>query len=86
MYHFNLSLTSQLSYSRYFYIFISFSFIKRGEKGAQASPQRQTPCPIKPKAIKETWNFTKDYSDVDFTQADIQEAVVDTMQELMLIK
>ena len=38
------------------------------------------------KAVDKAQNFTKDYPDVDITQADIQEEVVDTMQELMMIK
>jgi len=41
---------------------------------------------IMQKAVKDTRNFTKAYPDVEITQANIQEAVVDTMQELMMIK
>ena len=41
---------------------------------------------IKEKAIRFARNLSKKYIDINFTQADIDEAVIDTMQELMIIK
>lgn len=41
---------------------------------------------IKADAIRRVHNFLEKYDDINVTESDIKEAVVDTMQELMMVK